>query len=357
MKKIYLLLTTIATITACSSGKQEITNVELTIDSTLQVKTTAILENNLSEFNTLSGQAIVMEVQTGQIKALVTLVRNDEGNNLFLENHTTANESELIKTASILAALESGKTLISDTVDTGDGVYSVYGNELKDHNWSRGGYGVVTLQEGALAGSNIAIYKSLEKCFGDNPQSYFDLLAKMDYGKPDSIKGLDSLKPAIFVTPKETIWEDASLAWSCIGYHQRISPLQILTFYNAIANNGKMVQPQLYKDSTVVINPQIASKQNIDIIRETLALNVTNWLGKDAQSNKIAVAGKQGTCQVSINEDDEANTQYAAEFCGYFPIDNPQYTIIISINKMGLPVSGGLMAGTVFREIVDSMVE
>ncbi|KAB7430321.1 penicillin-binding protein, partial [Bifidobacterium longum] len=162
--------------------------------------------------------------------------------------------------------------------------------------------------------------------------------------------GISNLQSAIFVTPKDTGWTNTAFAWFSIGYNQLIAPIQTLTFYNAIANNGKMVQPQLYKDSTVVINPQIASKSNIDSLRRALAYNITDGLGKPAYSDKVKIAGMQGTAQL---EDDS----YVVEFCGYFPAENPQYTIIVSINKMGLPASGSLMAGDVFRPIVDTLYQ
>ena len=114
-----------------------------------------------------------------------------------------------------------------------------------------------------------------------------------------------------------------------------------------------MVQPQLYKDGTIVINPQIASRANIDSLKLALAYNVTDGLGQPAKSDKTTVAGKQGTIVVST---DDGNTMYAVEFCGYFPTGNPKYSIIVSINKTGLPASGGLMAGDVFRQIVDCMI-
>ena len=191
----------------------------------------------------------------------------------------------------------------------------------------------------------------MEMAFGDNPQAYFDLLAKMDYGKPDSITGIANLQPYSIT--------ETDMIWLSIGYNQFISPIQVLTFYNAIANDGKMVQPQLYKDSVVVINPQIASKASIDNLKQALAFNITDGLGQPAKSEKVTVAGKQGTCQISTNEDgteNKSDTEYAVEFCGYFPVENPQYSIIVSINKTGLPVSGGLMAGDVFRQIVDNII-
>ena len=317
------------------------TEIISTIDSTLQVNATSILEEKLSEINAQSGQVIVMEVQSGQIKALVGLTKKDSTNYQSCENFSVWQSTGLMRPISLLAALETGKVKLSDKVDTGDGIYQVHGRELKDHNWHRGGYGELTVQEGLAVGSNIATYKTMEKAFGDNPQTFFDLLANMSYGKPDSINGIASLQP-YKITEK-------NITWNCIGYEQLISPIQVLTFYNAIANNGKMIQPQLYKDSVVVINPQIASRASIDSLKKALVFNVTDGLGQPAKSDMITVAGQQGTIVVST---DNGNTVYSVEFCGYFPANNPKYSIIVSINKTGLPASGGLMAGDVFKKII-----
>ena len=132
----------------------------------------------------------------------------------------------------------------------------------------------------------------------------------------------------------------------------------MLTFYNAIANGDKMVKPTLYKGKTEVINHQIASKANIDSLQMALVKVVTEGLGKPAQSDKVQVAGVSGGCQISTEEDNSegrVNTIYSVEYCGYFPADAPKYTIIVSMNKKGLPASGNLMAGSVFKEIVDYM--
>lgn len=351
MKYIYLL-----SILLCISrqSRQQVTKSIPTIDSTLQANATSILESKLSEINAQSGQVTIMEVQTGQIKALVGLTKKDSTNYQPCENFAIAQESGLMHPVSLLAALESGKVKLSDKVDTGNGIYSVYGRSLKDHNWSRGGYGELTVQEGLAVSSNITTYKTMEKAFGDNPQSYFDLLAKMDYGKPDSIIGIANLKPAYFATPKDSNWTKTAFAWFSIGYNQRMAPIQMLTFYNAIANNGKMIQPQLYKDSVVVINPQIASKASIDSLKEALVFNITDGLGQPAKSDKVVVAGMQGTTSLSTSENSTMD-MYAVQFCGYFPADNPKYSIIVSINKIGLPASGGLMAGDVFRNIVNNI--
>ena len=355
MKNEFIALIILFLLVSCQSRQQVTENIS-TIDSILQVNVTSLLENKLSELDALSGQAIVMEVQSGQIKALVGLTRKDSTNYQSCENFSVWQSTGLMHPISLLVALETGKVKLSDKVDTGNGIYQVQGRELKDHNWHRGGYGELTVQEGLATSSNIAIYKTMEKAFGNNPQSYFNLLANMSYGKPDSITGIANLKPAHIVTPKDNNWAKSDFAWSSIGYNQQISPIQILTFYNAIANNGKMIQPQLYKDSVVVINPQIASRASIDSLKLALAFNITDGLGHPAKSDKVLVAGMQGTSSLSTNED-STKDMYAVEFCGYFPTDNPKYSIIVSINKTGLPASGELMAGDAFRQFVDKIME
>ena len=343
----HTILTIIAFIGLAScQSKQETIELMSTIDSTLQVKVTSILENKLSELNALSGQTIIMEVQTGHIKAMVGLESTDSANYQPCENFSQAYESALIHPISILAALETGKVKLADTVDVGNGSYSIQDRELKDHNWHRGGYGKISIKQGLASSSNIAVYKTMEKAFGNNAQAYFNLLNNMSYGKPDSIAGIANLKPAYFVTPKDSGWSDTAFAWFCIGYNQTITPIQTLTFYNAIANSGKMVQPQLYKDSTTVINPQIASQANIDSLKQALEYVVTDGLGQPTKSDKIQIAGETGTVQLE-------NGNYIVEFCGYFPANAPQYSIIVSIHKDGLPASGGLMAGDVFKQITE----
>ena len=355
MKNEFIALIILFLLVSCQSRQQVTENIS-TIDSILQVNVTSLLENKLSELDALSGQAIVMEVQSGQIKALVGLTRKDSTNYQSCENFSVWQSTGLMHPISLLAALETGKVKLSDKVDTGNGIYQIHGIELKDHNWHRGGYGELTVQEGLAVGSNIATYKTMEKAFGDNPQTFFDLLANMSYGKPDSITGIANLKPAHIVTPKDNNWTKTAFVWSSIGYNQHVSPIQILTFYNAIANNGKMIQPQLYKDSVVVINPQIASRASIDSLKKALVFNITDGLCQPAKSDKVVVAGMQGTSSLSTNEDSTKN-MYAVEFCGYFPTDNPKYSIIVSINKTGLPASGGLMAGDAFRQFVDKIME
>ena len=342
----HTILTIIAFIGLAScQSKQETIELMSTIDSTLQVKVTSILENKLSELNALSGQTIIMEVQTGHIKAMVGLESTDSANYQPCENFSQAYESALIHPISILAALETGKVKLADTVDVGNGIYIYKEDTIKDHNRHRGGYGEITIKQGLACSSNIAIVQAILKAFKDSPMDYLKHLHQMSMGDLEKMKGFENLQPISFKT-NDSIWHDTDLIYTCIGYNQTITPIQMLTFYNAIANDGKMIQPQLYKDSTTVINPQIVSQANIDSLKQALEYVVTDGLGQPTKSDKIQIAGETGTVQLE-------NGNYIVEFCGYFPANAPQYSIIVSIHKDGLPASGGLMAGDVFKQITE----
>lgn len=291
MRTLFLGIFTISCLWACQSNQHKVKSDSI-IDSTLQVNITSTLKNKLSELNALSGQAIVMEAQTGNIKAMVGLERKDSADYQSCENFSQAYESALMQPISILAALETGKVKLADTVDVGDGIYICKGDTIKDHNWHRGGYGKITIKQGLASSSDIAVYKAMETAFNGYTQAYYDQLKDM------RISNLDT-------------------------------PLQILTTYNSIANNKN-------------------NQANIDSLKQALEYVVTDGLAQPAKSDKVQVAGESGTVQLE-------DGSYIVEFCGYFPADAPQYSIIVSIQKEGLPASGGLMAGDVFRQIVNHM--
>lgn len=265
------------------------------IYNTLQIKVDSILQNKLSELDATSGQVIVMEVQTGEIKA-------SAGTELKPQ------ESGLIRTASLLAVLETKTVQLSDTIDVGNGTLIIGKDTLLDHNWYRGGYGKITIQQGFGLSSNIANYKTAKHTFKD-AQAFAKALTKYGY----QVK-------------------DTSLIYNPSGYGVFTTPLQNLTFYNAIAQGT------------------ISDKATANSIKLALEYTVTNGLAKPAMSDKVKIAGATGTIQLP-------NGEYAVEFCGYFPADNPQYSVIVSINKKDKPASGGLMAGTVFKQIVELMME
>ena len=330
------------------------------IDSTLQVKVTNILSDKLTELNARFGQVIVMETETGAVKAMVGLQKNFDDTYVPCDIFAYQQASGLTRTFSYMAALETKKVKLTDTVDTKTGIYIVDdGMILKDHNWHRGGYGMITYDKGFIVTSNIAVYKAVQKAFPNRPQAYFDALDSLKWGMVDDMEGISNLRPRICLSPKDSLWASYNYPFSTIGYNQKIAAIQILASYNAIANNGKMVKPKIYKGETEIMDDSIASSETIKAIQKAMRDNVTIGLGKPANSDKVAVAGKTGGAAVSDNEDDSEGkmfTTYVAEFCGYFPMEKPQYSIIVIINKMGLPSSSGMMAGSVFSEIVNYMV-
>jgi cell division protein FtsI (penicillin-binding protein 3) len=287
------------------------------------------------------------------------LERNYEGKFQSCKNFAYQQElGSLMKTASLLTLFERG---IDSTyvVHTGTGVWGVDDNwVLRDHNWRRGGYGDMNIARALEVSSNIGIGVPVWESYKGHEQDFFDDLNKMSFGQPDFINGIEGLKPTTYDSPKDSDWVNKFIIWSAIGYNRKIAPIQMLTFYNAIANDGKMVKPTLKTGEIEIINPQIASKDNIKKMQVILEHVVSQGLGMKAGTPILRVAGKTGTSQVGEYDFGEENyvNEYQLAFCGYFPANAPKYSIIVSINKLGLPVSGGGMAGVVFHDIVEWMI-
>jgi len=331
-----------------------------TISPALQYVADSLLQDKLKEINGLQGQVIIMNVQTGEVLAMVGRERDYEGEFQPCKNFAYQQEQgSLVKTASLLVALETGKVTLDDVVDTKDGVWIIDDDRtLRDHNWRRGGYGLMTLERALEVSSNIGISKTIWNLFKGHEQDYFNKLDSMNYGQPDSIVGIENLSPTSYHTPKDSDWINKDIIWSSIGYNRKMAAIQMLTFYNAIANNGKMVKPTLQPGIIKVINEQIASRKNIESIQQALEHVVSQGLGKLAGSKRIKVAGKTGTTHVKeYYEGDNTVSEYHLSFCGYYPADKPKYSMIVSLNKLGLPASGGAMAGEAFHNIVEWMID
>ena len=331
-----------------------------TISPALQHAADSLLNNKLTEINGLQGQVIIMNVQTGEILAMAGRERNFEGKFQPCQNFAYQQElGALTMTVSLLVGLESGKAHLSDVVDTGNGVWQIDDDRImKDHNWRRGGYGEVTLDRALGVSSNIGISKTIWSLFKGHEQDYFNKLDSMSFGQPNSIEGIEGLRPSVYSSPKDSDWVNKDILWSAIGYNRKIAPIQMLTFYNAIANNGKMVKPTFVPGTAEVVNEQIAKKENIALMQQTLEHVVSQGLGHKAGSAKILVAGKTGTSQVNeYYEGDNAVSEYQVAFCGFFPANKPKYSMIVSLNKIGLPASGGGMAGDAFHNIVEWMID
>ncbi len=333
---------------------------ESTIDTCLQMTTDSLLRSKMEEINAMSGQAIVMEVSTGEICALVGLQRRFDGEFESCRNFGHQQESGLMRSVSALALLDTEKIKPDSRIETGSGVYLFGDRVIKDHNWHRGGYGILNFDEVILFASNIGISRFVENIYGRNPQAFFDKLNDMSLGQPDSIDGMPELKPMLYTSPQDSCWTYAKLGFHAIGYERLIAPIQILTFYNAIANDGRMMKPMLYHGDSIVINPQIAKLKHIREMQAILRSAITEGLGMKAETKMTEVSGCTGTSQVASGRSEDLNyddNEYCVQFCGYFPAQRPQYSIIVSLNKIGLPASAGGMAGPVFRQIVEYMVE
>ena len=333
MKKGIFNLLSMSILFFANQGYAQQINSHLQVNSSLQNHVCAILKENIKKVDAINGQIIIMDCKSGEIKAMVNLMNTKSGIKPAIGQ--LSEPTALMRTVSLLAVLEQGKINPNDSIDTKAGMLDINGYLLKDYNWRRGGNGKTSLQQGFLLSSNIATYLAVKQAFGKDYAQFHKIITDMGYGLPqDSTKATSSIPD-----------NDISLAKFVNGKSQQISPLQILTFYNAIANNGKMVKPTVHKDDTTIVKEQIASKENIATIQQLL---IQKGLTSKAFSDKVPIAGEQGV--VFVTEDGD-NTIYCIQFCGYYPAKNPQYSIIVSLNKKGLPASGG-MVGEIAKQII-----
>lgn len=342
------------------SNSQKCQKSESTIDSILQAKMDSILRCQMYNIHALSGQAIIMKVATGEIRSLVGLRLGPDGDYEAHNNFGLQQESGLVRIASALALLDENKASLDTKVSTGMGAYEYNGRWIFDQSYYNGGLGEITLKQVLQYSSNVGIAKFVTDAYDKRPQSFFNKLDEMSFGKPDALSEIPELNPVQYTSPKNHHWKDFTLAFSAFGYERKIAPLQLLTFFNAIANNGKMVMPQLFVGHPVVINPQIADKKHIREMQNALQYIVEEGAGKKASSPIVKVAGCSGITQVRrmTNERNEnIEFEYHVEFCGYFPIQHPEYCIIVSMNKNGKPASGAMHAAPVFKQIVEYMMQ
>lgn len=341
-------------------------DIVTTIDVGMQDIAEKALVDELKEINASVGVAILMEVQTGDIKAIVNMTKCSDGVYREVRNNAVSDMMEpgsTFKTASILVALDDGVITPETPVETGNGVYMMHGRYMKDHNWTRGGYGTINTTKALMVSSNVGVSRLIDEHYHNRPEKFVQGLYRIGIATPLSLDIPGAGKPNIRMPNKDN-WSRTALAWMSIGYETQIPPINTLAFYNAIANNGVMVKPrfvkQIVKDGQVVediapevINPAIASPKAIGEIQDILRLVVSEGLGKQAGSKQFHVSGKTGTAQVSQGKAGYTNgaRRYLVSFCGYFPSEAPKYSCIVAIQKPGLPASGGLMAGGVFHKI------
>ena len=340
-----------------------------TIDVGMQDIAEKALLDQLREINGNVGVAILMEVKTGEVKAIVNMTKGNDGIYREVKNNAVSDMMEpgsTFKTASIMVALEDGYITPDQLVDTKNGVHMMHGRPMKDHNWARGGYGVIDITKVLMVSSNIGVSRVIDENYHNKPEKYVEGLYKLGIATPLNLDIPGAAKKPNIRKPTKENWSKTALAWMSIGYETQVPPMNTLAFYNAIANNGVMVKPKfvkaIMKDGQVVekiptevLNPAIASPKTIDQIQTILEKVVSEGLGKKAGSKHFKVSGKTGTAQVSQGKGGykSGRMQYLVSFCGFFPSEDPKYSCIVAIQKSGLPASGGLMAGSVFSEIAE----
>ena len=352
------------------------TDVVTTIDVGMQDLTEQALIEGLKKWDASMGVTILMEVKTGDIKAIVNMRRAENGQYYERFNDAISYRCEpgsVFKVASFLVALDDGVVDTSYVIHTGCGILNMHGAKMKDHNWHRGGYGDINVARALEVSSNIGVSYVIDHYYGSNPRKYVEGLYRVGIGQDLKLPIVGYLPPKIRMPDTKTsnralYWSKTTLPWMSIGYETQIAPINTVTFYNAIANNGKMMRPRFVKGfmregqmiaetQPEVIKEQIAKPSTIKTMQTVLRHVVSQGLGKKAGSHSFQVSGKTGTAQVAkAGGYKTGTTEYWLSFCGYFPSDNPQYTCIVCIKKMGLPASGGLMSGGIFHHISEGVM-
>ena len=325
------------------------------------------LLNQLEKFEAEHGTVVVMETETGAIKAISNLGRTSEGKYYEKLNYAVGEHYEpgsTFKLMAMIAALEDNIVDPLTVVDTKNGILSFYGNKVRDSK--KGGYGKISVNDIFKVSSNTGIVKIINDGYSSNPEKFSNRLFNMGLNNMLNLSILGEASPKI-PHPKDKNWNGLSLPWMAYGYGVLLTPLQILTFYNAVANNGEMVKPiflskiNSYSNKTmnmkkVVLNPSICSEQTLNKVKIMLE-NVVNEKGGTAyniNSKEYKIAGKTGTGQVDYNTD---NVQYISSFVGYFPSEKPKYTCIVVIHKPNKKKGyyGNIVAAPVFKKIADKL--
>ncbi len=328
------------------------------------------LLKQLEKYEADHGTVIVMETQTGEIKAVSNLGRTSEGTYYEKLNYAIGESHEpgsTFKVMALTAALDDKVIDTSTVVDTGNGVHTFYGKKV--HDSRKGGYGKISIGTAIEVSSNIGIAKVIEEYYHKDPARFVEILQKMNLDKQIGLSIVGEGKPKIPHPSDKTGWSKNALPSMAYGYGVSLTPLQTLTFYNAIANNGVMIKPRFIKQVKAwnkeihtfdkeIINPQIASLETIKKVQEVLKNAVEKGTGKGLYSPDFSMAGKTGTAQTEYWMDDwSSNKRYISSFAGYFPAENPKYSCIVVIHKPKVTTGyyGADVAGPVFKSIAQKI--
>ncbi len=339
-------------------GKDIITTIDLKIQDVAHHALLAQLE----KFEADHGSVVVMETKTGEVKAISNLGRTSEGTYFEQRNYAIYESHEpgsTFKLMGMVVALEDKVIDTSDIIDTEKGVIRFHGKPVRDSH--HGGYGKISAARVFEVSSNVGIVKIIDEHYKDHPEKFIQGLERMKVGQKIGLPIKGEGEPKIPNPNDKDTWNGLSLPWMAYGYGVSFTPLQTLTFYNAIANNGEMVRPRFVKeiraqDNVVtkfekeVIHPQICSQETIDKVKEMMLNVVKRGTADNIYDPNFSMAGKTGTCQTEYWTDD---TKYISSFVGYFPADEPKYSCIVVVHKPNKKKGyyGNIVAAPVFERI------
>ena len=340
-------------------------DIQTTIDINLQDMAEDALLRALQSHDADYGSVIVMEVKTGQIKAISNLgkIKGDryaEQYNYAVGSHGLREPGSTFKLMTMMALLEETNIRLSDTIDTGDGEYTFYKSKIRDHE--KGGHGKITIEESFEVSSNIAMAKLADEHFSLRPELFYEQIEKAGLTRPMGFQIVGEGQPKV---KKPEDWSGITLPWMAHGYGLELTPLHTLSLYNAVAKGGTMMRPYIVKSVSkadriieeygpTVSNKAVSSPETISKLRLLLEGVVESGTAKNINNAQYKIAGKTGT-SVTL-KDGRYTKDYMTSFAGYFPADNPEYSCIVVIeDPKGYLQYGSSVAAPVFKEIADKI--
>lgn len=347
-------------------------DIRTTIDVRIQEAAETELRNQLAMSDVFAGgTAIVMDVKTGAIRGIANMYKRKDGTFDESYNYAISHATEpgsTLKLAALMAMIEDGCITLDTEVDAGNGEWMYAGHKITDTH--RGGYGKLTALGAFEKSSNIAFAKMITEAYGDNPETYISRLHNMKLVEKLNLD-IAGEGYAYVTSPGDALWSGSTLASLGYGYALTLTPMHILTFYNAVANNGKMMRPYFIEDfekdgrveeshGPTVVSGSICSKSTLKAVRKALRGVVEEGTAKICNDKRYAIAGKTGTARVAMNGryvDSEGYRMHQASFAGYFPADDPKYSCIVVLytGKTKGNFYGASWAAPVFKRIADKI--
>jgi cell division protein FtsI (penicillin-binding protein 3) len=341
-----------------------------TIDVFIQDIAHHALLKQLELYQAEHGCVVVMETKTGQVKAISNLGRDEKSGNYYETiNYAVAESHEpgsTFKLVDMIALLDDNKVDTSKVYDSRGGAISYRGDKVRDSH--EGGYGKISLGKGFEVSSNTILVQAVVENYKNNPQQFIDRINKMGLNKPLGLPFQGEGKPIVHQTSDKN-WNPNILPWMAFGYSVAMTPLQTLTLYNAVANNGEMVKPQfvseikewnktIKKYNKQIINPKICSDGTIKKLKALLSNVVKRGTGAKLYSKDFSMAGKTGTAQANYGKNGGNDKHYISSFVGFFPAEHPKYSCIVVVHAPNTSMNnyyGADVAGPVFKRIAQKI--